>query len=312
MLVFPTLADIKAAFPAIPDDKLGHDAAYSAMIIKTVPHGWLGLILTSLIAAYMSTISTHLNWGSCYIVNDLLPKFKPKASHRYKVWVGRVSTAILMVLTAIVAMYIKNAKQAFDFVILVGAGTGLLFILRWFWWRINAWCEIVAMVVSFVLALLLNTAFITEQLSGFLNPNMIGPGKIIIGVGLTTLAWMITALVTKPTDKETLQNFCKLINPTGPGWKKVFDEAEAEGNKIESKHMKENLPLGIAATFIGSLMVYSILFATGYWIYGKTTLAVTFTLIGIVSALIILGMWKKITADKAVVNEVSPGEASQA
>ena len=303
LLVFPTLADIKAAFPNIPDSKMGHDVAYSAMIIKTVPHGWLGLILTSLIAAYMSTISTHLNWGSCYIVNDLLPKIKPDASSKYKVWVGRVSTAVLMLLTAIVAMYIKNAKQAFDFVILVGAGTGLLFILRWFWWRINAWCEIVAMVVSFVIAILLNTDFITKALSDFLKPELIGPGKIIIGVGLTTLSWIITAIITKPTETETLREFCKLINPSGPGWKKVFAEAEAEGKKIESNHSKENLPIGILATLIGSVMVYSILFATGYWIYGKTNLGITFTIVSLVTGGILIAMWKKLTEDKSVTAE---------
>ena len=299
LLVFPTLADIKAAFPNIADNKLGHDVAYSAMIIKTVPHGWLGLILTSLIAAYMSTISTHLNWGSCYIVNDLLPKIKPDASHKYKVWVGRISTGVLMGLTAIVAMYIKNAKQAFDFVILVGAGTGLLFILRWFWWRINAWCEIVAMIISFALAVFLNTDFATNQLSSFLSPNMLGPGKIIIGVGLTTVAWIITAFVTTRTDKDTLRNFCKLINPAGPGWNKVYREAESDGCKIESKHFQENLPIGILATFIGSVMVYSILFATGYFIYSKIMLAWIFTGIAAITAIALLMMWNKITADRS-------------
>ncbi len=289
MLVFPELSDIKGAFPNISDSKLDHDVAYSAMIMQTVPHGWLGLILTSLIAAYMSTISTHLNWGSSYVVNDLLPHIKPDATSKEKVWTGRISTVVLMIITTGVALGLKSAKQGFDLVILVGAGTGLLFIVRWFWWRINAWCEIVAMVVSFVLAMLLNI----EQIGGGLS----GSQKILIGVGTTTLAWVITAFVTKPTDTATLRSFCDLINPSGPGWKKVFSEAEAEGAPIRPKLGKHNLPMGILLTLVGSVAVYCALFATGYWIYGETKAALITTVISIVATIGIIVSWKKVASD---------------
>jgi hypothetical protein len=217
-----------------------------------------------------------------------------------------------MIVTAVVAMYIRNAKQAFDFVILVGAGTGLLFILRWFWWKINAWCEIVAMVVSFVVAIALNTTTVTEGLKQFCSDDMVGPTRIIIGVSLTTLAWLITALVTKPTDKKVLRNFCSMINPSGPGWKKIFNEAEAEGEPITSEHNKENLPLGIVAMFVGSITVYSILFATGYWLYGETLWASTCTVIAVVSSALLALMWKGLTADRNTpsIEDEQPGEVA--
>lgn len=298
LLVFPELKDIKEAFPTLPDDKLRHDVAYSAMIMKTVPKGWLGLILASLIAAYMSTISTHLNWGSCYIVHDLLPKFKPNATAREKVWTGRISTVLLMVVTAFVAMYLKSAKEAFDLVILVGAGTGLLFILRWFWWRINAWCEIVAMVASFSLAMIVNTAAFSKLLEQSVGAGMVGPTKIIIGVTGTTLAWMITAFITKPTDENILREFCQLINPGGPGWKDVFKRAELDGQAIKPQSIRDNLPLGIVCTILGSISVYGALFATGYWIYGYTVLASTMTVVSVVSAGSLLFLWKRMAIDR--------------
>ena len=294
LLVFPELQDIKEAFPAIPDAKLRHDVAYSAMIMKTVPNGWLGLIMASLIAAYMSTISTHLNWGSCYIVHDLLPRFKPDATNREKVWTGRISTVVLMVITAFVAMYLKSSKEAFDLVILVGAGTGLLFILRWFWWRINAWCEIVAMVVSFSLAMILKTEAVNGVIMQLAGETMVGPARIIVGVSGTTIAWLITAFVTRPTDTTTLRDFCRLTNPSGPGWKKVFSEAEAEGQAIVPEHAQDNLPMGILYTVLGSLAVYGVLFAAGEWIYGNIVQAIGFTAMAVVSSVALFILWKRV------------------
>jgi Na+/proline symporter len=294
LLVFPELQDIKEAFPAIPDAKLRHDVAYSAMIMKTVPNGWLGLIMASLIAAYMSTISTHLNWGSCYIVHDLLPRVKPDATTKEKIWTGRISTVVLMLITAFVAMYLRSAKEAFDLVILVGAGTGLLFILRWFWWRINAWCEIVAMVVSFSLAIILKIEAVNALIVQVAGETMVGPARIIVGVSGTTVAWLITAFVTKPTDTTTLRDFCRLINPSGPGWKKIFAEAEAEGQAIAPSHEQDNLPMGILCTVLGSLAVYGVLFAAGEWIYGNTGHAVAFTVMAIVCSGLLLKLWKRV------------------
>jgi SSS family solute:Na+ symporter len=157
LVVFPDIASIQDAFPNISEDKLGHDLAYSAMLTK-LPSGLLGLVLASLIAAYMSTISTHLNWGSSYIVNDFYKQqIKKDASEKELVLVGRISTVVLMILSALFALYLQNAKQLFDIIIMFGAGTGLIFILRWFWWRINAWSEISAMIVSGIVSLLFSS-----------------------------------------------------------------------------------------------------------------------------------------------------------
>ena len=142
LVLYPDLASLQSAFPLVEKSKLGHDLAYSAMLTK-LPSGLLGLVLASLIAAYMSTISTHLNWGSSYVVNDFYKQtVKPNASEKELVAVGRISTVILMVVSALVALQLNNAKQLFDLVLMFGAGTGLIFILRWFWWRINAWTEL--------------------------------------------------------------------------------------------------------------------------------------------------------------------------
>ena len=166
LVIFPDIASIQEAFPNVSEDKLGHDLAYSAMLTK-LPSGLLGLVLASLVAAYMSTISTHLNWGSSYLVNDFYKQqIKKNASEKELVLVGRISTIVLMVLSAFFALYLQNAKQLFDIIIMFGAGTGLIFILRWFWWRINAWSEISAMVVSGVVSLLFASQSIGGELFG--------------------------------------------------------------------------------------------------------------------------------------------------
>lgn len=156
IIVFPELSDIKEEFPNIADQYLGHDVAYPAMLTKLGP-GWLGLVVASIIAAYMSTIGTHLNWGSSYVVNDFYQRFvKPDASQKELVSVGRITTVTLMIITAFFALtFLENATQAFDILLLSGAGTGLIYILRWFWWRINALTEIVAMIVATVTAVML-------------------------------------------------------------------------------------------------------------------------------------------------------------
>ncbi|MEQ9580955.1 MAG: sodium:solute symporter family protein, partial [Arenibacter sp.] len=142
LLVFPDLSDIQKAFPTISESTMGHDLAYPAML-SFLPTGILGLVLTSLIAAYMSTISTHLNWGSSYITLDFYKRFvKPEAKDKELLLVGKISTIVLMVVSATIALYLQNAKQAFDLLLLLGAGTGLIYILRWFWKHIHPVAEI--------------------------------------------------------------------------------------------------------------------------------------------------------------------------
>jgi Na+/proline symporter len=153
LIVFPTLHDIQVAFPKMDKGLLNHDIAYPAMLCKVLPVGWMGLMVGGLIAANSSTILTHLNWGASYLVHDFYRRFiKPGASERHYVAAGRIATVGLFLCAAGMTFLLTSAKDSFDVMVQVGAGTGLIYILRWFWWRINAWCEVVAMVVSFVIS----------------------------------------------------------------------------------------------------------------------------------------------------------------
>jgi len=290
IIIYPDLASIKSAFPNADPSIIGNDTAYPAMLTFLKP-GWIGLVLTSLIAAYMSTISTHLNWGSSYIVNDWYLRFvKPKSSQKELVWIGRISTVVLMALAAGMALLLTNALQLFQILLQIGAGTGLLFILRWFWWRINAISEITAMIVSFLIAVYF------QFLHSLVMPGVILEDwqKLVIGVAITTVCWIVATLITRPTSDKKLRSFCELINPGGPGWKKVFDKAENEGQTIVPKAPAENLPLGILCMFIGCAAVYAALFATGYWLYGESVPAIISTVIAIASSILLMVFWNKI------------------
>jgi Na+/proline symporter len=288
----------------VPDGKLGHDLGYSAMLNFLKP-GWLGLLLTSLVAAYMSTISTHLNWGSSYVVNDWYLRFvRPDATQKSLVRVGRVSTVLLMVFTAIFALQLQNALQLFNILLSVGAGTGLLLILRWFWWRINAYSEITALIVSFVVSVFLQ-AITPKYLPGLdaAIDNMCadisgGDMKFILIVAITTASWLLATFLTKPTDDARLRTFCELVNPGGPGWRKVLVRAEAAGTPVTSKHAPDNVPFGVLCIVFGCMTVYGALFASGYWIYGQTGPAVIATVAAVVGALALMASWSRIIADR--------------
>ncbi len=288
LVVFPDLQSIQAAFPNVSPDKLGHDLAYPAMLTY-LPAGLIGLVLASLIAAYMSTVSTHLNWGSSYIVYDFYKRFvNPNASEKELVNIGRISTVVMMVLAAVIALGLSNAKKLFDIILLFGAGTGLIFILRWFWWRINAWSEIAAMISSGIVAITLNLEFISSQFPGWL--------KLPLGVVITTTIWLIVTFMTKPDNLDTLKSFYLKVKPGGPGWKKVLDDAAAEGVDLnEGADESWNVPKGIIAMFAGCFFVYSALFATGYWLYGEITYALILTVIAIASAFLIKKLWSKLS-----------------
>ncbi|MDD7986400.1 Na+:solute symporter [Lentisphaera marina] len=292
MIVFPDLASIQEAFPNA--EKVADDSAYSAML-TFLPAGWMGLVLTSLIAAYMSTISTHLNWGSSYVVNDIYMRFiKPDSSPKEQVWVGRISTVVLMIVTAFVAMGINSAGEAFNIVIMMGAGTGGLLIVRWFWWRINAFCEIVAMIVSFITAIVLSKVISAEtgaeisQVFGGLDWSNL---QILIGVFITTSAWVITAFVAPQTEQKTLFKFIEQVNPDGPGWSKVHEDAKNANHELKFTHEADSLPKGILCMILGCTGVYSLLFAIGYWIYGKTTLMLTLFALSAISTILLFKVW---------------------
>lgn len=268
LIIFPNLTDLNSAFPGLTAETQGHDVAYAAMMTY-LPAGLLGIVLTSLIAAFMSTISTQLNWGSSYVVNDFYGRFiNSEASERQKVIIGKITVVVLMLVAALFSLYLQSAKSVFDLLLQIGAGTGLLFILRWFWHRVNPWSEIAAMIISFVIALFF---FINSKLSSPIV-EIEGYWQLIIGVVLTTIGWVIVTLITSPSDKETLEKFDELIY-----------EGESKFKNIQYK---------ILAFFMAIIGIYGFLFATGNWIYGETTLAIILSLLSLVSMFVLTRIWK--------------------
>jgi Na+/proline symporter len=297
LVIFPDIASISEAFPNISPDKLGHDLAYSAMLTK-LPSGLLGIVLASLIAAYMSTISTQLNWGSSYIVFDFYKQHvNPKASEKKLVSVGRVSTVLLMVLSAGLALLMQNAMEVFEMMLLFGAGTGLIFILRWFWWRINSWTEITAMFASGILSIAIKATPFGDYL--FAAETGVFPewAEIPFVVVVVSIIWLIATFVTKPESKEVLNSFYERTQPGGPGWLKIVKQADEDGLEIvHNKNEGWNVPSGILAMLLGCVLIYSCMFTTGYWIYGETTLAISTSVTAIVSGYLLIKTWGKIKA----------------
>jgi len=297
LVIFPDIASIHQAFPNIAEDKLGHDLAYSAMLTK-LPNGLLGLVFASLVAAYMSTISTQLNWGSSYMVFDFYKQqINPAASEKRLVAVGRISTVVLMVLSALVALLLQNALGVFNLLLTFGAGTGLIFILRWFWWRINSWSEITAMFASGIVSLILAIPSIDSYLFHEANGILPSWSKFLLVVLITSLVWIVSTFVSKPEDKEVLYNFYKKIQPGGPGWSKVINQASTENIELVGKREKWSVPSGILAMLLGCVLIYSCMFATGYFIYGNHVKAIILTGAAALSGVLLIKVWKSIKSD---------------
>ena len=259
MLVFPNLSDIARQFPNVDPKLIGHDIAYPAML-TFLPTGWLGLMIAGLLAAYVSTISTHLNWGTSYLIHDLYRRFvRRDASEKHYVMMGRLVTGFLMLVAALFTKELNTASQAFQLLLSVGAGTGLLYLLRWFWWRVNAWSEIVAMVVSFGVAM---TFFVLQKDGATIDSTTV----LLTTVAITTVAWIVTAFVTKPTERAKLVSFYRLVRPAGPGWGTIPQEAGV-GKAADSL---ANAGLGWV---LGCVFIYSALFGTGSLLYGRVSIA---------------------------------------
>ena len=274
LIVFPELSDIEKAFPNLPADKLGHDVAYPAML-TLLPSGLLGLVAASLIAAFMSTMSTQLNLGASYLVNDFYHRFfKPNASEKELVLAGRLFTVVSIILGGGLGLLLTSAGQAFTLLLMIGAGTGLIYILRWFWWRINAYTEIVAMVSSIFIAGYFN--FGDSALEGW--------QKIVIGALLTTLVWVTATYLTPADEEETLRNFVKKVNPGGPGWKKYSEGISTEPWPV---------PNGILSMVLGCVAVYGFLLGVGQLIYGHTESGMMICAIGTFASIGLFKVWKK-------------------
>ncbi len=279
LVIFPELDDISKNFPYIDSKVIGHDLAYSAMLSK-LPNGLLGLMLASLIAALMSTLSSHLNWGSSYITLDFYKRFVDvRASENKIVLVGKISTVLLMILSSILALYLESALSAFKILLQIGAGTGLIFILRWFWWRINAFTEITGMIVSFLIALYFE--FLHHELFSF---QFTTDEQLIIGVLLTTFSWLSITLLTKPTDVNKLSEFYNLVKPKGYGWNGFLIIAKKNGiNILEGR---DSFILDFTSMLLGIIIIYCSLFSIGFILYSN--LLASIVLLSIVSISMVL------------------------
>jgi Na+/proline symporter len=336
IIIYPDLASIKSQFPNSDPSLIGHDSAFPAMLVF-LPAGFVGLMIGGLIAANSSTILTHLNWGSSYLVHDFYRRFiNPTATERHYVNMGRLSTLFLYIVAAGLSLVLSSAQEAFEVLITIGAGTGLIYLMRWFWWRINAWCEVVAMISSYVLSIGL---FLLKK-SGHPVPF---EDSVLISVGITTVAWLVTAFVAPATDRRTLMKFYSLVHPSGPGWKPVRADIEqvlatrANSTPVQpptdgpigaldyqatadtppaTEHLSDadiQLPtedsdhMGMATLgwISGCIVIWSSLFAIGNFLYGRQTLAVCLTAVFIVSGVVLLWvvnhLWDKmpVPADEA-------------
>jgi Na+/proline symporter len=271
IVVFPDLQSIETAFPNVDPALVGHDMAYPAML-KFLPHGFLGLMIAGMLAAYVSTIVTHLNWGSSYLVHDCYRRFiRPGRDERHYVTAGRISTLLLMVIGGFLTFALDTAQHAFQLLLSIGAGTGLLYLLRWFWWRVNAWCEIAAMVSSFVVAL----GFFIAERNGADIP---ASTSLLVTVAVTTGVWLATAWLAPATDHDTLLAFYKKVRPAGPGWRRIRDEAGVAP-------ALDSMPLAFLGWTLGCLMVYGALFGTGSLLYGRRGPGVFWSAVFVLSAI---------------------------
>jgi len=295
IIVYPELSDIQKAFPHLDPSLIGHDIAYPAML-KFLPVGFIGLMVGGLIAANSSTILTHLNWGASYLVHDFYRRFIRKdAPDRHYVTVGRLVTVGLFLCSSALVFVLDSAKDAFDVILQIGAGTGLLYLVRWFWWRVNAWCEVVAMVSSFLISI----TFLVLAKNGL---HFSTHAALLMTIAFTTVCWIATAYLGPETDRATLVSFYQKVRPFGPGWAKIRDEATPVGG-WGTKTTGENIPLALLGWVCGCTMIWSALFTVGNVLYGRTDLAVTLLATFAVSATgliaIVKRLWTQASADEA-------------
>ena len=279
IVVYPELSDLQRALPHVDPQLIGHDIAYPAML-RFLPVGFIGLMLAGLIAAHSSTILTHLNWGASYLVHDFYRRFITRdAPETHYVLAGRVVTVLLFIAASATVYLLDTAKDAFDIILQVGAGTGLLYLVRWFWWRVNAWCEIVAMISSFaasvaILIMVRNGATISTHVA------------LVSTVAITTVCWLLAAYLGPQTDREVLKAFYRKVRPFGPGWARI--RAEAGPLEAEDEHTRENIPMALLGWFAGCTAIWSSLFAVGNFLYGRTGYALGLTIVFAVSGLVVI------------------------
>ncbi len=281
-IVYPTLHDIQHRFPAVAPSLIGNDIAYPAMLVY-LPAGFAGFMVAGIFAAYRSTIETHLNWGTSYLVHDFYQRFiRPNSSQRELVFAGRLVTALLMLLGVLFTLALDNAKNAFELLLSIGAGTGLIYLLRWFWWRINAWSEVSAMLSSFVVSL---AFFVAAKLGHAAGTTTV----LLVTIAVTTVVWIAVTYCTPPVERSVLAAFYARVRPAGPGWEKIRRECGLRGSP-------DSMTLALAGWVLGLASVYGALFAAGSFVYGRPVPGIVWSLVAgaAVVGLLVIGrrLWR--------------------
>jgi solute:Na+ symporter, SSS family len=290
ILVYPQLSDIQAAFPNLDPSLLGHDIAYPAML-KFLPAGFVGLMVGGLVAANSSTILTHLNWGASYLVHDFYRRFlKSDGDEKHYVWMGRVMTVVLFLLSSGLVFILDSAKEAFDIILQVGAGTGLLYLVRWFWWRVNAWSEVAAMVSSFLISVLF---LILEKQQIYSTTSA---ARLVITIAITTVCWLLAAYFAPQTDRRVLMDFYLKVRPSGPGWNEIRRDIQFADD--EDEQTGDSMPLALIGWVSGCTAIWSALFTTGCILYGRTGQALALGATFVISGLILLAVINKLWSGK--------------
>jgi Na+/proline symporter len=276
------------SYPGLANPEHG----YVRVMVDVLPSPFKGLLLAAFAAAYMSTISTHLNWGASYLVNDVYLRFiRPNASHRSQLLASRIATTLMMLGALVVMSFLSSVEQGWKLLIGLGAGTGLVFILRWYWWRVNAWSEISAMVASFVTSIVLGAY-------GYdiLNPSSTSyAAGILLTVGVTTIVWLSVTLLTAPETPATLNRFYRQVRPGGPGWRVVSSRLGFGDDRIPGGALSwVNWVAGVAA-------VYCAVFAVGAFLTGSPASGLVYIGIAIVSFALIM---RNLRADARLVASV--------
>ncbi|MBC7896783.1 MAG: Na+:solute symporter [Cytophagaceae bacterium] len=282
MIVYPQLGDIAVALPHVDAKLIGHDMAYPAML-RFLPSGFMGLMIAGLLAAYVSTIATHLNWGGSYLVHDFYRRFlRTDADEKHYVMIGRLVTALLMVIASLITYVLNSAQESFNLLMSIGAGTGLLYLLRWFWWRVTAWSEVAAMATSFVVAI------------GFFFANRMGTPvashiSLIIGVAITTVVWIAVSYLGPQNDPAILESFYRRVRPAGPGWESIRHSTGLAPSP-------DSLPMALLAWVLGCAFVYAALFGSGSFLYGRTSQGLVWLVVFVVSTIglmrVLPRLWK--------------------
>jgi Na+/proline symporter len=286
IIVYPNLSDIQTAFPHLDPKLIGHDIAYPAML-KFLPAGFIGLMVGGLIAANSSTILTHLNWGASYLVHDFYRRFlRPDASEAHYVRAGRLATVGLFLCSAGTVYLIDTAKDTFDIILQIGAGTGLLYLVRWFWWRVNAWCEIVAMTSSLIISI----GFLILRKNGVAISTDVA---LMITVAFTTVCWLIAAYAAPETDPKILGTFYTKVRPFGPGWARVRRDL---GLSADDPSAAGQVPLALVGWVSGCATIWSSLFTIGCALYDRWAAAAGLFAVFVVSGLVLLGVIRRLWA----------------